>query len=278
MPLIGMGTWELSAHSMVAAAGRLGYRHFDCAYVYQNQKEIGPYLKEVVDSAGRENVFVTSKVWRSQYRPEAALESIRGSVRDLQVGYLDLVLIHWPESLKPGEAIDGAFDDVSLLDTWKAFEQAHDEGLVKNLGVSNFSLDQIVEIYEHARIKPVVNQVELHPFLAQTELVEQSKKRFGVTTVAYSPIGRGKVLDDPVIKAVAEEAKATPAQVALRWNIQRGVPVIPKASSEKRLEENLETLDLELTPDQIARIDALDSWRRFVKPSWHDFKDPVQKA
>jgi len=279
MPLIGLGTYKLDAADAVHAALSLGYRHIDCARIYGNEALVGEGLRNFLSTdpnISRGSLWITSKVWNDSHRPDAVRASAASSIADLGCEYLDLLLIHWPEAWKPGS--EDPDEGVTLRETWEAMEGLVDAGMVRHLGVSNFSLAQLEQILSWARIKPAVNQVELHPLLAQRKLVGVCG-RMGVRCVGYSPLGHGKedVLSHPVIAAVAKETGRTPAQVVLRWNVQRGVGVIPKTSSDIRLKENLEDLfSWRLTWDQKAAIDRIDRMmdKRLVSPEWHTWDDP----
>jgi diketogulonate reductase-like aldo/keto reductase len=282
MPLLGLGTYALDSPDAVRAALAAGYRHVDCAPIYGNEAVVGQGLAErLAAEGGRASLWLTSKIWNDAHRPEAAAASARASVAALGCGYLDLLLVHWPHAWVPGggEAPDAG---VTLRDTWQALEALVDSGLVRHLGVSNFSLRQVEEVLAFARVKPVVSQVEGHPLLAQRKLVGVCLRK-GVHTVAYSPLAHSHSLPDhsdhsllehPEVAAVAAAAGRTPAQVLLRWNVQRGVGVLPKAGSAAHARENAEGLFAwRLTWDQKARLDALDEGRRFVSPAWHAWDD-----
>lgn len=271
LPLLGLGTYKLSDPSSVLdLAVELGYAHIDCASVYGNEKEVGEALEAVVAKRGREAVFVTSKVWNDAHRPELAIASVEKSIKDLRLEHLDLVLIHWPDAWKPDGSKERD-DSVTILDTYRALESLVDRGLVRYLGVSNFSLEQLQDLVRDARIRPVVNEIELHPLLSQRKLVGGAL-RLGIRSIAYAPIARGVVLQEPAIKDVAEQLGVSTSQVALRWNVQRGVAVIPKASSEKHLRDNANIFSFELDYQQKAALDALDQGKRFVTNEWHVFE------
>lgn len=272
-PLVGLGTYKLSSADGVATALELGYRLVDCAPVYDNEKVVGEGLKSFLQQGRRHELVIVSKVWNDAHRPAELRRSVELSLADLGCGQLDICLLHWPDAWKPGT--QEADDAVTLRETWAAMEALVDDGLARHIGVSNFNLAQVEELVSWARIQPVCNQVELHPMLAQHRLVDGCQ-RLGVFPIAYGPLGHGKggLLDHPVVAQVAQAADKTPAEVLLRWNVQRGVPVIPKAGSEPHLRSNLQGLfGWQLTPDQQAQLDALDSHTRFVNNSWHDWGD-----
>ncbi|KAK9807579.1 hypothetical protein WJX72_003232 [[Myrmecia] bisecta] len=271
LPLLGFGTYKVTSSDVLREALAAGYRHFDCASVYGNEATVGEGLQEYTASR-RDELFVTSKVWNDAHRPEAVKASCHKSIVDLRCAYLDLYLIHWPVAWVPGS--DNEPDtEVTLQQTWQALEELVDEGLVRHIGVSNFSLAQVEALVAGARIKPVVNQVELHPLLAQRKLVGGCLRK-GVKCVAYSPLGHSApvLLTHPEVVAIAEETGKTPAQVALKWNVQRGVPVIPRSQTPKNIKSNIEGMfDWQLSPAQKARLDALDSNTRTVKPITDQF-------
>lgn len=275
MPLIGLGTYKLDSPDAVRAALSAGYRHIDCASVYGNEAVVGDGLKDYLASGSdaRASLWITSKVWNDAHRPAATRASVERSIADLGCGYLDLVLVHWPHAWVPGRQDEDTC--VTLKETWGALECLVNEGLVRYLGVSNFGLTQLEGLLGWAKIKPVVNQVELHPLLPQRKLVGVCA-RWGVNCVAYSPLGHSKsdLLEHPEVLKVAEEVGRTAAQVLLRWNAQRGVAVIPKAGSAPHLEENIAGLfTWRLNWNQKAALDALDEGRRFVAPEWHRWED-----
>ncbi|KAK9825868.1 hypothetical protein WJX81_006636 [Elliptochloris bilobata] len=276
MPLLGYGTYNVKGADAVRAALDAGYRHIDCAAFYKNQALVGEGLRGFTGGGRRGELFVTSKIWNDEHRPDALRKSAERSIGELGCEYLDLCLVHWPGAQKPGtfEADPG----VTLQETWRAMEALVDDGLAKSIGVSNFSEAQIGDLLAYARIPPAVNQVELHPRLAQRRLVGFCVRK-GLRCVAYSPLGQGNngLLTLPEVLKVAEETGRSPAQVLLRWNVQRGVPVIPRSNTPANIEGNAKGLfDWALTEAQKALLDGLDQHKRFIQPSWHDFGDSKQ--
>ncbi len=275
MPLIGLGTYAQSSADAVRNALAAGYRHIDCALIYGNEPLVGEGLREFLsqEEGNRQQLWITSKVWNDAHRPAAVRASAEKSIADLGVKYLDLLLIHWPDAFVPGtEEVD---TEVTVEETWRAMEALVEEGLVKHIGVSNFSLAQVEDVLSFAKIKPVVNQIELHPLLAQRKLLGVCSRK-GVRCVGYSPLGHSKtdLLEHPEVVRIASEAGKTPAQVLLRWNVQRGVAVIPKAGSQPHVEENIAGLfEWRLSWDQKAALDALDCGKRFVNMPWHTWAD-----
>jgi 2,5-diketo-D-gluconate reductase B len=255
IPTIGFGTWRLSGRECeegVADALAAGYRHVDTAAVYGNEREVGRGL--AASGVDRADVWLTTKVWPDDLAPERVRASLEGSLARLGTDYVDLYMIHWPNS------------DVPLATTLEAMAALRDEGRTRELGVSNFP----AALYREAtHLAPViVNQVEFHPYLGQDALLEVCEER-DVALTAYRPLAKGDVAGDPVIREIAEARGATPAQVTLRWLIDHPrVSAVPKASSPERRRENLAALELELTPEDRARIDALPKDGRAVETSW----------
>jgi alcohol dehydrogenase (NADP+) len=282
MPLLGLGTYKVESPDAVKTALKLGYRHFDCASFYANQSVVGEGLREFIAAGRRGELFLTSKVWQTEHRPEAARASVVKTLKDLGVDALDLLLVHWPEAWMPGsDAKAGTIvpdPETTLEVTWRGLEALVDEGLVKGLGVCNCSVKDVEGLLKVARHKPLVNQVELHPMLAQRKLVGVLFRQ-GVSCVAYAPLGghyetQAALLDHPVVVDIAKRSARTPAQVLLRYNMQRGVAVIPKASSEAHLAENAaHAFDWRLSNDDKAALDALECGRRFIECSWHEWGD-----
>lgn len=274
MPLVGFGTYKVDKPESVRSAIAEGYRHIDCASFYGNEETIGEGMADFFSKGHRDELFVTSKVWNDAHRPKLVRKSCEKTIQDLQCQYLDLLLMHWPEAWEPNSGMPGTPDDtVSIQETWEAMEQLVDDGLAKHIGVSNFSVKQIEEVLEYARIKPVANQVELHPFLAQRKLVGVCARK-GVNCIAFSPLGHSDpgVINNGVLKEVAEELGKTPAQVCLKWNVQRGVAVIPRSQNPKNIKANIEGIfDWVLPREAKAKLDTLDSGFRTVDNDWHDW-------
>jgi alcohol dehydrogenase (NADP+) len=285
MPAIGLGTWRSNAGEVEQAVKdailEVGYRHIDCAAIYGNEAEIGTVFKSVLsvssDAAAtavkREDLFVTSKLWNSKHAPDKVESTLRRTLSDLHLDYLDLYLIHWP-------VIQDDDDDTKLLplegipieDTWKALEACVDKGLVRDIGVSNFSAAKLKSLWETARIKPSVNQVERHPYLQQPKLVEFCKEH-GIVLTAYSPLGKGtrysgtdagSLLDDETIIAIATKHGVTPAQVLICWAVACGTGVIPKSTKKHRLQENFQSIKFTLDEDDMTKLTALDKHQRYV--------------
>lgn len=276
LPLVGFGTYKVDKADSVRCAIAEGYRHIDCASFYGNEETIGEGMAEFISHGHRSELFITSKIWNDAHRPKLVRASCEKSIKDLGCEYLDLLLMHWPEAWEPDSGMPGKPDDtVTIQQTWEAMEELVDRGLVKHLGVSNFSVKQVEELLECARIKPVANQVELHPFLPQRKLVGVCARK-GVHCIAFSPLGHSDpgVINDEVMKEVAQELGRTSAQVCLKWNVQRGVPVIPRSQNPKNIKANIDGIfDWVLPRAAKAKLDTLDSGIRKVTNEWHDWGD-----
>ncbi len=280
MPIIGLGTWLSEpgeVYQAVRWAIKIGYRHIDCASIYGNEAEIGQALYDAVREGDikREELFVTSKLWNDSHAAEDVRPALEQTLKDLQLEYLDLYLVHWPVAQAKGTQMPVKKEDwvplseLPLEITWAEMEKAYNDGLVKAIGVSNFNQKDIAGLIEKAEIVPAVNQVENHPLLQQNELVEFCRKN-EIAVTAYSPLGSQhheageSVLGNMVIKEMAERLKATPAQVVLAWQMQRGIAVIPKSVHEERLKENFAAQALVLDDADMAEISRLDKGYRFV--------------
>nr|CAD7397351.1 unnamed protein product [Timema cristinae] len=253
-----------------------GYRHFDCAFAYGNEKEVGEALKVKLKEGvvKREDLFITSKLWNSFHRPDLVIPVLKKTLENLQLEYLDLYLVHWPMAFKeegenmPRDAAGNIiFSEVDYVDTWKAMEEAVKQGLTRSIGISNFNSEQITRLLKTATIKPVTNQVECHPYLNQKKLIEFCRSKDIVVT-GYSPLGSPDspflkpgdplLLDDPKLKSLAKKYNKSPAQVVLRYSVQRGVVTIPKSVTKHRIQENLDIFDFELSKDDLAYLDSFD--------------------
>lgn len=271
------------AEAAVRTAVESGYRHIDCAAIYGNEAGIGRALRTLFarGTVTRKELWITSKLWNDSHQPEDVRPALEQSLRDLQLEQLDLYLMHWPIAQRPGVVrasdADGflSLDQVPLEETWLAMERCREAGLCRNIGVSNFSAGRLQQLIDDTQLVPAVNQVELHPFLQQTSLLETCQ-RHRVLVTAYSPLGspdrpegmkradEPSLAEDPVIRSLAEELQRTPAQVLLAWAVGRGTVAIPKAASVGHQRENLAALEVQLSADQVRRIAALDRHFRYV--------------
>jgi alcohol dehydrogenase (NADP+) len=286
IPALGLGTWK-SAPGVVATAVKeaiaAGYRHIDCAPIYQNEPEVGQALDEVLTSGTvtRQELWITSKLWNNAHAPELVEPALRQTLADLRLNSLDLFLIHWPVVFAPGVLFAQktaeyiALDQQPIIDTWKALEACRDKGLVRNIGVCNFSVPKLRNLCEQATVPPAMNQIELHPYLQQQEMLAFCRDR-NILLTAYSPLGSGDrpaplkkkdeptLLDNPVVGKVAAKHGITPAQTLLAWGLNRGTVVIPKSTNPGRIRENLAAADLQLDAQDMVDLAALDLGFRFV--------------
>ncbi len=243
MPALGLGTWLLKGakcRQVVSSALKLGYRHIDTAEMYGNHHDIGEALK----GFDRSEIFLTSKVSSLNLRHDDVIEACDRALAELGSGYIDLYLIHWPNPQIP------------LRETLAAFGELLKDGKIRSAGVSNFSTNLLKDALETAEFPLTVNQVEFHPQEYSRELLRLCKEN-GLILVAYSPLGRGQLLQDRMIREIAEERGRTSAQICLRWGLQKGAAVIPKASSETHLRENMDVFDWTLTEEDMRRLDSL---------------------
>jgi len=276
MPALGFGTLIPGAAETVSAtrdALDAGFRHFDCAERYRNEREVGEALQAGLAAGGitREAIFVTTKLWNTNHRPERVEPAFEASLNRLGLNYLDLYLSHTPFAFQPGDEQDPRdqngniiYDkDVTLLDTWRAMESLVERGKCRAIGLSDIALDGLLPIYESARIKPAVVQVEAHPYLPETELLEFCKQK-GIVFLAFAPLGHGMrpgPLEDPVISAIAARVGKTPAQVLLAWAVQRGTALLTTPRTAARARENFEISAL---PDEaLDEINQIQTRQRF---------------
>lgn len=246
MPMLGYGVYQVTPQECercVLDALTVGYRSLDTAQSYYNEEQVGSAIRK--SGVPRQEIFLTTKVWVEHYGYDAARESVLRSMEKLQTDYLDLVLLHQP------------FAD--YYGAYRALEDLYDQGRVRAIGVSNFYPDRLVDIANFARIRPMVNQVEIHPYHQQTEAKGWMDK-YRIQAEAWAPFGegRGGLFDDPVLAAIGKNYGKTPAQVILRWHLQRGVVVIPKSTHIERMRQNLDVFDFTLSPEDMAAIAALD--------------------
>lgn len=250
MPRLGVGTWRSAAGDeakrSVLDALELGYRHIDTAAIYKNEESVGAAIRE--SPVSREDLFVTTKLWNDDARSGRCVQALEASLKKLGVEYVDLYLLHWPV---PG----------TYVDNWRRLEDLYRQGKARAIGVSNFLAQHLDELTANAAVTPAVNQIEFHPWLQQPALLDRCRQS-GIAVEAWSPLMQGKVGEVPELVEIAAVLGRTPAQVALRWALQKGTVVIPKSTKRSRLEENARIFDFELSDEDVAAIDALDQGKR----------------
>lgn len=245
MPVFGLGTYlsgsSMETQNIISYALEIGYRHIDTARFYGNERDIGKAIQD--SSVPREDIFVTTKLWNSDHGFNRALEAFKESLEDLGLDYVDLFLIHWPVQDLRNES-------------WRALEKLHVEGKCRAIGVSNYTIGHLKELLDLSPVMPAVNQVEFHPFLYQKDLLEFCRSN-NIQLESYSPLTKGRLLGDDRLSAIAQEYSKSPAQIFIRWTLQKAVIVIPKSSRKERIRENAEVFDFEISPDDMDRLDAL---------------------
>lgn len=287
MPALGLGTWKSAkgeVYEVVRKAIEIGYRHFDCAFFYGNEAEIGQAIADTIknDEVTREELWITSKLWNNRHRKEDVKGAFEITRKDLGLDYLDLYLIHWPVALQynigysqKGEDLI-SLTEIPLSETWRELIDLQEKGLTKHIGVSNFSIKKINQITEETGVMPEVVQVESHPFLQQKDLLNFAQEK-GIFLTGYCPLGSAdrpaarilesepKLFQNETILEIAKEKGVSPAQIMLAWAINRGASVIPKSVNPQRLKENLEAADIELTAEEMAKMSSLDLHYRYIK-------------
>lgn len=256
MPQLGLGVFRVenddTAKDAVKHAIINGYRSIDAALVYGNEEMVGRGIQEGMAAADilREDLFITSKLWFDSFGKDNVEQGYQTSIDNLGLDYLDLYLIHWPGT-----------DESVMIETWKGMEALYESGKVKNIGVSNFNIEHLEVLKSQTSIKPVINQVEFHPYFTQQELRTYLDTE-SIYMESWSPLMNAEILTDETINAIAEEIGKSPAQVVIRWNIEHGVVTIPKSITPHRIEENINIFDFSLTANQMERIDALNENKR----------------
>ncbi|XP_075711912.1 aldo-keto reductase family 1 member C1-like [Rhinoderma darwinii] len=306
IPVIGFGTYAPDTYTKEQAgestkvAIDVGFRHIDCAFMYGNEVEVGQAIRSKIadGTVKREDIFYTGKLWSNNHTPERVQPALEKSLNDLQLDYMDLFLIHTPVELKPGDDPfpkdeDGKliFNNTDIRDTWKALEACKDAGLVRSIGVSNFNRSQLELILNMPglKYKPVCDQVECHIFLNQSKLLKFCKSQ-DIVLVGYSVLGSSRVenwidqnspqvLEDPVLNTVAKKLKRSPAQVAMRYLLQRGIVVLAKSFNPERIKQNFQVFDFELSDEDVLTLDgvnknmrylSIDVWKEHPKYPFHD--------
>ena len=251
MPYLGIGTYHIDdddkAARVVGDALEAGYRQIDTAALYDNEKGVGRAIRE--SGVPRQDIFITSKVWNTDQGFDSTLRAFDASMQRLQTEILDLYLIHWPGRGK-------------YKDTWKALERLYQEKRVRAIGVSNFLKHHLEDLISGAELRPMVNQMEFHPYLVQPDLLDFCRQH-NIQAQAWAPLMRGKVGEVPLMKALGEKYGKTPFQMALRWDLQKGVATIPKSVQRERMVSNAEIFDFKISVEDMAQIDGLDNSYRF---------------
>ncbi len=249
IPQLGFGVFQIDPADTaraVSEALEVGYRHIDTAEMYGNERGVGEAVR--ASELDRAEVFVTSKLDNGEHRPEDARRAFDATLTELGFDYVDLFLIHWPLA---------TLYDGDIVSTWRALEEMKEDGRARSIGVSNFQVEHLRRLAAESDTVPAVNQVELHPYLLNEEVRAYGETN-GIATEAWSPIARGDVLDDPVVIAIADRLGRSPAQVVLRWHIQRGTIVFPKSTTPARIRENFELWDFQLESEDMESVGGLD--------------------
>ncbi|WP_026951524.1 aldo/keto reductase [Algoriphagus mannitolivorans] len=289
MPILGLGTWKSKPGEVRQAvywAIEAGYRHLDCAAIYQNEFEVGKGISDAIGDGlvKRKDLFITSKLWNDSHRHEDVRPALEKSLNQLRLDYLDLYLIHWPIAFKPGITFAQhreeyyTYQDVPLTQTWEAMQEQKEAGLANHIGVSNFNQAKLNEILALGGQKPEVNQIELHPFLPQDKLVEFCRQN-EILLTAYSPLGSPdsraekhkndpKLMENSLILELAEKHGVGSGSILIAWSIARGISVIPKSVSKERIISNLEAAKIELTEEDMKRINDIGISHRYVDGSF----------
>lgn len=288
IPAFGLGTWkspEGEVRQAVKEALRVGYRHIDGAWIYQNEKEVGQGIHEAIDAeiVTREEIFVTSKLWNTFHDPDDVEKGCQETLTALGLDYIDLFLMHWPIAFRPGKSQHKAPEDflplaeMLLSKTFEAMLKLREKNLVKSVGVSNFTVSKLKQLIDESGAVPAMNQVELHPYNPQTELLAYCREQ-GICVTAYSPLGSSdrpdsmKAKDEPplleneTVKATADKEGVTPAQLLIAWALSRDTVVIPKSTNAGRIAQNLAATEHNLSDEARAALDNIDIRYRYVSP------------
>ncbi|TMW66114.1 hypothetical protein Poli38472_003879 [Pythium oligandrum] len=262
IPTVGLGVFQATnpheAYEAVLAALKVGYRHIDTARDYENEEEVGRAVRD--SGIPREEVFITSKLFPTDWGYDRAIKCVKESNERIGLGYVDLFLLHAPG------------DRTKRAETWRALEDLQQQGVVRDIGVSNFGADHLEKLAETSRVKPAVNQIEVHPWLLRPEVVKYCEEH-GIHIQAYSPLAKAKRLTDQAVLDIAKEVNATPGQVCIAWSMAKNFITLPKSFNPTRQKENLDSIYVKLTPQQVARLDALDE---YLVLSWDPIKnEPV---
>lgn len=294
LDILGLGTWKSKpgeVGSAIRSAIKIGYRHFDCAFIYMNEKEIGQAFADAFADGDvkREEVWITSKLWNHCHKQEDVIPALKSTLEDLQLDYLDLYLVHWPHVFKK-EFFNASKAEETLptsevphIETWRGMEEAVELGLAKHIGVCNFNKHKLKALSGQATIIPEMNQVELHPMLHQTDLLEFCKEN-GTHVTAYSPLGSPdrsagmKAADEPnlfqhpVIQQLAKKHNCSKAQIMIAWAMARGTAVIPKSVNEGRQHQNFQSTEINLSDDDMKLMASADKGYRYVKGQFWAFE------
>ncbi|XP_045782715.1 aldo-keto reductase AKR2E4-like isoform X2 [Maniola jurtina] len=285
IPAIALGTYlgydkngvvksiNKQLRNVILQAIDVGYRHFDTASIYDTEEEIGEAIRMKIDEGAvrREDIFITTKLWNTHHRRNQVTKAVRESLTKFGLDFIDLYLMHWPIGLNE----DYSYTDVDYLETWRGMEDAHQLGLVKSIGLSNFNKTQLERVITRGSVKPAALQIEIHPQIPQTELVRYAQSQ-GVVVMGYSPFGSLVMrygvhfpgLDGPTLGDIAGKYGKTPAQVLLRWLVERNIIPIPKTVKYSRLKENINIFDFQLTQEDMQKINQFDDETRYTMPSF----------
>lgn len=290
LPALGLGTWKSNKGDVgqaVTSALEMGYRHIDCAPIYTNEREVGESFGAALSSGQvkRDTLWVTSKLWNNAHAQKHVRPALERTLKDLQLDYLDLYLIHWPVHFQANITFPKSPDEfiapeaIPVMETWQAMEKLVKKGLIRHIGVCNFNVKRLVDLKQQAAIQPVMNQIELHPYLQQAAMVDYCREN-DVLLTAYSPLGSGdrpdamkkenepSLLSHPIVREIAANRQCSAGQVLLAWGLSRNTVVIPKSVNPGRMSENLKAPDIELSAEELKAISELEMGYRFVDGSF----------